>query len=124
VDGLIVGIPFGILAAIVTAVFKDNSFIPLAFIYLIALGLGLYNQVYLQGTTGQSWGKRMLNLKLVGMSDGQPIGPLMAFVRGLAHFVDAIICDIGFLFPLWDARRQTLADKIMSTVVLGDQRAV
>lgn len=24
----------------------------------------------------------------------------------------------GFLFPLWDARGQTLADKIMSTVCL------
>ncbi|REO10986.1 RDD family protein, partial [Mycobacterium tuberculosis] len=28
----------------------------------------------------------------------------------------AIICFVGFLFPLWDAKRQTLADKIMTTV--------
>ena len=27
----------------------------------------------------------------------------------------------GFLFPLWDARGQTLADKIMSTVCLPIQ---
>ena len=33
-----------------------------------------------------------------------------------AHGVDAIICYVGFLFPLWDAKRQTIADKIMSTV--------
>jgi hypothetical protein len=37
-------------------------------------------------------------------------------VRQLAHIVDAIICYIGFLFPLWDNKRQTLADKIMTTV--------
>jgi hypothetical protein len=30
--------------------------------------------------------------------------------------VDTIICYIGWLFPLWDAKRQTIADKIMSTV--------
>ncbi|WP_197695985.1 RDD family protein, partial [Mycobacterium sp. E1715] len=49
---------------------------------------------------------------------GQPIGFGMSVVRSLAHFVDAIICFIGFLFPLWDSKRQTLADKIMTTVCL------
>ena len=29
-----------------------------------------------------------------------------------------LICYIGYLFPLWDAKRQTLADKIMTTVCL------
>ena len=42
----------------------------------------------------------------------------MAFLRDLAHFVDAVICYVGFLFPLWDSKRQTLADKIVSTVVV------
>ena len=28
----------------------------------------------------------------------------------------AIVCYIGYFFPLWDAKRQTLADKIMTTV--------
>jgi hypothetical protein len=32
--------------------------------------------------------------------------------------VDSIICYVGYLFPLWDQQRQTLADKIMSTVVV------
>ncbi|MDQ1423726.1 MAG: hypothetical protein QOD72_1224, partial [Acidimicrobiaceae bacterium] len=34
-----------------------------------------------------------------------------------AHVADSIICGIGYLFPLWDVKRQTLADKIMKTVV-------
>jgi len=41
-----------------------------------------------------------------------------AFLRDLCHFIDAVICYVGFLFPLWDAKRQTLADKIMKTVVI------
>ena len=49
---------------------------------------------------------------------GQPIGFGLSIVRQLAHIVDAIICYIGYLFPLWDAKRQTLADKIMTTVCL------
>lgn len=44
----------------------------------------------------------------------------MAFVRALAHFLDALPCYIGFLFPLWDAKHQTFADKLCSTVVLKD----
>jgi hypothetical protein len=31
---------------------------------------------------------------------------------------DAAICYIGFLFPLWDARRQTIADMLRTTVCL------
>ena len=38
------------------------------------------------------------------------------FIRQLAHAIDGAICYIGFLFPLWDAKRQTIADKLMKTV--------
>jgi RDD family len=37
-------------------------------------------------------------------------------VRQIAHIVDTLICYIGYLFPLWDSKRQTVADKIMTTV--------
>ncbi len=85
---------------------------------LAGLGWTIYNRWYQGGTTGQSLGKKMLNLRLVSEDTGQPIGMLMAFVRDICHFIDGIICYIGFLFPLWDAKRQTLADKIVKTVVI------
>lgn len=40
----------------------------------------------------------------------------MSIVRQLAHVLDTLICYLGYLFPLWDAKRQTFADKLMSTV--------
>ena len=86
--------------------------------YLIGLALHVYNRMLMQGRTGRSIGKRALNLRLVRMSDGQPVGAVMAFVRELVHTLDGI-CLIGYLFPLWDARRQTFADKIVNTVVLA-----
>ncbi len=87
-------------------------------LYLASLAVSIYNRWILAGKTGQSWGKQVLGIRLVKEDTGEPIGGLMAFVRDIAHIVDSIICYIGFLFPLWDSKRQTLADKIMSTVVV------
>jgi uncharacterized RDD family membrane protein YckC len=55
---------------------------------------------------------------VVSEKDGRPIGFLMSIVRQIAHLVDSLICYIGYLFPLWDRKRQTIADKIVSTVCL------
>jgi uncharacterized RDD family membrane protein YckC len=89
-----------------------------AIVGLLSLGWTIYNRWYLGGTTGQSLGKKVLNLRLVSEETGQPIGMLMAFVRDICHIIDAVICYVGFLFPLWDAKRQTIADKIVKTVVI------
>jgi uncharacterized RDD family membrane protein YckC len=89
-------------------------------LYLVSLAIWIYNRAIMMGRTGQSWGKQVLNLRLVRMADGQPMGGGMCFLRDLAHILDALPCYIGFLFPLWDARRQTFADKIVSTVVLSE----
>jgi uncharacterized RDD family membrane protein YckC len=70
------------------------------------------------GQTGQTPGMRMLGLKCVKKDTGQPIGAGMAIVRALAHIIDTAICFIGWLFPLWDAQRQTIADKVVGTVVI------
>jgi uncharacterized RDD family membrane protein YckC len=86
--------------------------------HLAGLAYLLWNYGYRQGTTGSSLGKSVMKVKVVSEVTGQPLGFGLSIVRQLAHFVDAIICYIGFLFPLWDAKRQTLADKIMTTVVL------
>jgi uncharacterized RDD family membrane protein YckC len=83
---------------------------------LVILAIFLYNRCY-RGGQGQTLGKQVLGLTLVAESTGQPIGTGMAFLRDLAHFFDQLVCFIGFLFPLWDPKGQTIADKIMTTVV-------
>jgi uncharacterized RDD family membrane protein YckC len=85
---------------------------------LAAMGFSIWNYGYRQGTTGSSVGKSVMKFKVVGEVTGQPIGFGMSIVRQLAHIVDGLICNLGYLFPLWDSKRQTLADKIMSTVCL------
>ncbi|WP_233211596.1 RDD family protein, partial [Mycobacterium sp. shizuoka-1] len=89
----------------------------LSFVFgLAGFAFAIWNLGYRQGTTGSSIGKSVLKFKVISEKTGQPIGFGLSIVRQLAHFVDAIICYIGYLFPLWDAKRQTLADKIMTTV--------
>lgn len=85
---------------------------------LVILVYLLWNYGYKQGNNGSSIGKSIMKFKVVSEVSGEPLGFGMSVVRQLAHTVDAVICYVGFLFPLWDAKRQTLADKIMTTVCL------
>ena len=76
---------------------------------------------YLVGTNGRSPGMAIMGLKCIADESGQIIGGGTGVIRSICHIVDSIICYIGWLFPLWDVKRQTIADKIMKTVVLTDQ---
>jgi uncharacterized RDD family membrane protein YckC len=127
IDYLIAAIPL-ILVLIFAGVFTSTNSSAsaeasggLVFLaYLATFIIWVYNRSILMGRTGQSWGKKALNLRLVRMVDGQPLGGLMCFVRDITHVLDAIPCMLGYLWPLWDARRQTFADKIINTVVLAE----
>ena len=85
---------------------------------LVGLAYFVWNYGYRQGTTGSSIGKSLLKFKVVSENTGKPIGFGLSVLRQIAHLVDAVILHIGYLFPLWTAKRQTLADKIMATVCL------
>jgi uncharacterized RDD family membrane protein YckC len=86
-------------------------------VYLVALAWTIYNK-YLEGTTGQSYGKKIANTRLVLEATGQNVGPGLAIGRYFVHVVDAIPCYLGFLWPLWDAKKQTFADKLLNTLVV------
>jgi uncharacterized RDD family membrane protein YckC len=84
--------------------------------WVISIGAFLYIG-FLNGSVGQTPGKKVMGIKVVSDKNGQVIGGGMGIVRTIAHFVDSLACYIGWFFPLWDAKRQTFADKIMTTVV-------
>jgi uncharacterized RDD family membrane protein YckC len=86
--------------------------------YLGSFAFQIWNLVQ-QGNTGQTIGKKQMNLRLLRAQDGQPVGVGLSIGRYFLHIVDALPCYIGFLFPLWDEKRQTLADKIVDTVVVA-----
>ncbi|NYG07170.1 putative RDD family membrane protein YckC [Phycicoccus badiiscoriae] len=84
---------------------------------LLMLGIAIWNRAFKQGRTGQSIGKKAMGIMLLDENTGRPIGAGMAFVRDLAHTLDGFFY-LGYLWPLWDDKRQTFADKILSTVVV------
>jgi uncharacterized RDD family membrane protein YckC len=89
---------------------------------VMSLAFFIWNTCLKQGRTGYSIGKGALGIKLIGEQTGQPIGAGMSFARYLAHIIDALPCYLGYLWPLWDAKRQTFADKILKTVVINQPR--
>ena len=91
---------------------------------LVGLAYFVWNYGYRQGTTGSSIGKSLLKFEVVSENTGKPIGFGLSVLRQIAHLVDAVILHIGYLFPLWTAKRQTLADKMMATVCLPLDRTV
>jgi len=72
---------------------------------------------YLDGVTGQTPGKAIMGTRLVN-EQGKTIGSGTGIGRKFAHIVDSLVCMLGWLLPLVDARRQTIADKLLQTYVV------
>lgn len=89
---------------------------------LAMIAFAIWNYAVRQGRTGYTVGKGVLGIKLIRKDSQQPVGGGMAFLRWWVHFVDAVLCFVGFLWPLWDVQRQTFADKILGTVVVVEPR--
>ena len=85
---------------------------------VVYLGLILWNACYRQGTTGASLGKQALGIRVMREADGQPQGFWASLGRLLLHGIVDGSCYLGYLWPIWDAKKQTFTDKIMSTVVV------
>jgi uncharacterized RDD family membrane protein YckC len=79
--------------------------------------------IYFLDGQSQSPGKAIMGIRVINEQTGQPIGGGMGIGRVFVHIVDSIPCYIGWLFPLWDAKRQTFADKILNTVVVPGPKA-
>jgi uncharacterized RDD family membrane protein YckC len=86
---------------------------------IIGLGWTAYNRWLIAGRTGQSLGKRVTKIRLIGEETHAPIGAKNAFIRDLVHILDALTL-VGYLWPLWDDERQTFADQLMKTTVINE----
>ncbi|MGE2689660.1 RDD family protein [Mycolicibacterium pulveris] len=89
---------------------------------IAALAYLVWNLGYRQGRTGSSIGKSIVKFKVVSEKTGQPMGFGLSVLREFIYLVAYLACGllwlIAVLFPLWDVKRQTLVDKIVSTICL------
>ena len=91
-----------------------------AAILLGLVGVVVVAVLYLRalGRTGQTWGRKIVGVKVVGKETQQPLGIGKAFLRLLVEGVISGNCILGYLWMLWDKDKQTWHDKIMNSVVI------
>ena len=81
------------------------------------IGLGYY--IYLEGSpSGQTVGKRVLNIRVIDFQTGGSIGYGKALLRYVGRILSAIPCLLGYFWMLWDKEKQTWHDKIAGSVVV------
>jgi len=88
------------------------------------IGLSVWNKVFKEGKSGQSFGKARMNISLVDTNSRQPIGAGRAFLREflfslISSVTGGIFWVIDYLWPLWDQNNERLMDKIMTTRVVA-----
>ncbi len=96
---------------------SSTGFTMLGVLYLAMFVFALWNVVFRQGRTGYSLGKSVLGIKLVKEGTHEVIGAGRTFLRQIAHILDSLFY-LGYLWTLWDSKRQTFADRVCTTVVL------
>jgi uncharacterized RDD family membrane protein YckC len=88
---------------------------------LLYIGFEIWNRGIRVGTKGQSLGKQVVGIRVAKDADGQLLGAGGGFLRWLMTFVLSLVSCVGLLdvlWPLWDAKKQTLHDKVVGSVVL------
>ena len=121
IDAIILGIIGGILSVPLGVNYSDvNSLnsaaartsngidLVLSLVYFVGLW------TYMGGTIGQ----RILGMRVVDATSGQPIGLGKAVIRWLGLLLSFFVCFIGVIWVAFDARKQGWMDKIAGTVVV------
>lgn len=85
---------------------------------LIGLIVGLaYFLIFYVNYDGATPGKRLMAIKIT-KDDGSKVTYPVIFVRYLGTFVSGFLLGIGYLWIIWDERKQALHDKIAKTIVV------
>ncbi|HZK50946.1 MAG TPA: RDD family protein [Actinomycetota bacterium] len=86
---------------------------PRALLLLIA-----YFSFFEGSVSGQTVGKKLLNIRVVDLGNGQSIGFVRAAVRNVVAYFVSVIFLLGYLWMIWDEEKQTWHDKVASSVVV------
>ncbi len=117
VMGLLLGTAVGI-AGLLLDMFTPNRPAPLDAL-IVASGL-VFSVAYFVAAwarSGQTIGKMFLGIKVVG-SDGAPLSWGAAVLRYIGYIVNALVLSLGFLWIVFDAKRQGWHDKIARSYVV------
>lgn len=95
--------------------FGKVSFLPFYFLYVI---FHLLYHTYFFAITGQTPGKALFNLKVVGRG-GLKLDLIESLFRSAGYLVSIIPAGIGFIWALIDRNRETWHDKLTHSRVIS-----
>ena len=117
IDGVIVFVAFLIIALVAAGL--DSTILTIAASIAGFLSAGLL----IGGWNGQTVGMKAMGIRCVNGADASKVEYSTSFLRAFVHAIFEIIpivLIVDLLWPLWDARNQTLHDKVASTIVVKD----
>jgi uncharacterized RDD family membrane protein YckC len=86
---------------------------------LVALLFVFVLYVRALGKTGQTWGRKIVGVRVVGEMTGEPLGFGKALGRVLfAGAISGQIFYLGYFWMLWDDKQQTWHDKVVGSIVV------
>ncbi len=108
IDAVIVNLVLSPLYLII----PDFNLVNMIFLVLYTL-----YYVFMVGMYGATLGKMILKIRIV-KEDGAKVSFVDAFIRELASYISAVVLFLGYLWVLWDPKKQAWHDKVAHTVVV------
>lgn len=113
IDAIITGIIGGVIGRIVGGTGSNAAGIESGVSFVVGL---LY---YTWGFgSGQTIGCRVLSLKIVDQNTGGVPGYGKGLIRYIMSIVSAAVILLGYLWAIWDKKKQTWHDKAAGTLVV------
>ena len=116
VDGIIGTVAFWVLFFGLSAIGDDAGAVIgylLGTVFVVA-----YFTYFEGGPSGQTPGKKVMNIRVIDFSTGGPIGYGRGLGRYFARIISALPCFLGYFWMLWDREKQAWHDKICTCVVV------
>lgn len=112
IDAVLLGFMGGVLGALMS---KDGTNTAQTLGAIIGLGY----QIYFIGKKGQTLGKMAMGIKVVLEGTQNAPGYGKAILREVVgKFISGIALSLGYLWMLWDPKKQAWHDKIAGTIVV------
>jgi uncharacterized RDD family membrane protein YckC len=110
IDGVILGVVNWILRVLLGAKLgADLAYVVLGLIVVYDIGFWTWR--------AQTPGKMICGLKII-MKDGRPINFFKAVLRYIGYYISGIPLWLGYLWIIWDRKKQGFHDKIAGTYVV------
>ena len=114
VDVIVLVVVAGVLGALLGLLGSSSGWLTNFAGLIISIGYFVFYQEY----AGQTLGKKAMGIKVVDYSGGKPSYMTFFLREIIGKFISGFVFGLGYLWILWDPKKQGWHDKIASTYVV------